>query len=215
MPAPSSELFHGTITSDVGASWLPRTDMPAIAFTPPVPASSSAPGAPSSAACPSAALAASASATPRTILVGIASPLRRDAAAKIRDPDRRVLVIRHERRVRLVVRQRAAEVAEIEIADDREILRREVKIGQDGERPLVARARLRKTALPAPHEPELVERDRMVRVQRERRLEARRRPFEIARAGVGDPEVDMRVHEARRLLRDPREIGRAHVCTSV
>ena len=28
MPAPISEPFHGTMTSDFGASWLPRIDMP-------------------------------------------------------------------------------------------------------------------------------------------------------------------------------------------
>ena len=32
MPLPISELFHGTMTSDFGASWLPRIDMPDIDF---------------------------------------------------------------------------------------------------------------------------------------------------------------------------------------
>src|SRR5688572_26024263 len=130
MPLPISELFHGTMTSDFGASWLPRIDMPASAFgslaaacvTGAVATVCAAEGAVAAVCAAEGAVAAvcaaegavaaswaeSGSATLSnhalaTIFCNMLPPLRARAPCQIGDPNRRLRVFRHQASVHLVM----------------------------------------------------------------------------------------------------------------
>src|SRR5690606_2773597 len=103
-PLPISELFHGTMTSDFGASWLPRIDMPDMALTS------------GFFSCAYAAPMAQASnIVESAIRLGMCFPLQIGAQAQVFDPDDDRLVRRDELGVALIVEKRAARVLQVKI----------------------------------------------------------------------------------------------------
>ena len=74
---------------------------------------------------------------------------------------------------------------------------RKMEGGINCQRLLIARTRVGEPALSAVDHPELVVRDRVIRIDRERLAEARLRAIEIPGAAVGDPEIDVRSDRRR------------------
>src|SRR5262245_15490909 len=130
--------------------------------------------------------------------------------AEVRDPHRGLLVARHGLEIELVLLERARGVAEVHVAEDREVAPREVEPRVEREHLLVAPARLREAARLAIDDPELVQRHGMPRVERERLLQARFGVLEIALLAIGDREVDVgcgRIRSGRRHLDELRDGG--------
>ena len=152
MPLPISELFHGTMTSDFGASWLPKNRHARHRLRLRGSAGLRAPRRRRRAA--PAALALRQRPLPRAqrqrarAFFSMAASLAAHAPFEVGDPDRDLRVIRHERVIRLVVPQRTAVIALIQVAEDREILVRHMEVRVQRERLLVA-ARARRRSAPA------------------------------------------------------------------
>src|SRR5688572_6415846 len=160
MPLPISELFHGTMTSDFGASWLPRIEIPARALGSPAAACAFGAGAASCAVAPAA--PASNHAASASLVLMASSLSGRRAPLHVGDPNRGLRVIGDDSVIRLVVAQCTAVVALIQVAENREILVRHVKARVQRERSLVARARIGESTLLAIDQRELVESDRVI-----------------------------------------------------
>src|SRR5690606_4805129 len=191
MPLPISELFHGTMTSDFGASWLPRIDMPDMALTS------------GSSFCACAALMAQASNVVESrIRLSICRPLQIRAQAQVFDPDRDRLVRRHELGVALIVEERAARVLQVQIAEHADVLARDVQVRIRREGLLVARARLGEAPLLAVDETQRGQRHGVAGRERSGLLERRGGVREIVALRVGQTQIAVRVHELGMVGRD-------------
>src|SRR5688572_30616516 len=124
--SPISELFHGTMTSDFGASWLPRIEMPESVLTSDAAAAEASGCALASVFALVAAFASVASCASAAVLAdanrNIAMKMWRDicllpapAVTQIRQPLHDILVVGRAAQVSLVVGQRTTAVGEIQV----------------------------------------------------------------------------------------------------
>ena len=188
--SPISELFHGTMTSDFGASWLPRIDMPDSVFvarrlrllrlarggrvgcrsldvlTGFFAPTTAAVGAAASSATAEPLATSNETETIRARCMCPPSDSHGCRRSAIHFDG--LLVVRHRLLVRLVVCEGAVRVREVQVAEDRKVAVREVEVRDERERLLVARTRFGELALLAVDHAELVVRDRMARVDLER-----------------------------------------------
>src|SRR5688572_18563468 len=150
--SPSCELFQGTITSDLGASSLPRIDMPDMVTSPPAaalagfaglpavvlaaavavavfsagpPASLAGPAAGSAAPAPD---ASSAIAKVMVIRWRMQSLPPAGASLQIGNPDGGLPVTRHVALIGPVVLQCAGSIAQVQVAEDGEVQACEVEV---------------------------------------------------------------------------------------
>src|SRR5262249_15694825 len=120
--------------------------------------------------------------------------------AKVSNPFGDVGVVRNQPAIRFVVLQSAFVIPKVQVAQNRKILVRIVKVGELRKGRLITSARLRKFSFASLHQAELVVGGGVVWIQFQRPFQASFGVVQVAGVRVCDPEIDVRCRRCGRLF---------------